>query len=1319
MATLVLGAVGAAIGGGFGGAILGFSGAAIGGFIGSTIGSVVDSWIVGSFAPNQRIEGARLESLRVTSSTEGAAITRIFGRMRVGGNLIWATDFTETTRTERQGGGKGGGGKVTTTEYLYFSSFAVALCEGPIIGIGRIWADGDPLDMTGVTMRIYNGTEDQFPDPLIVAKVGADLAPAYRGVAYVVFDNMPLEDYGNRIPQLTFEIFCPVADADTAEGSVKAVTMIPASGEFAYGTTVVRETVGATTRTPNANAVSGVADFVESLDRMEALAPAVESVSLVVSWFGDDLRCGNMTTKPKVEVAVKTTVPPYRVGNLPRSSYGLVSTSDGKPAFGGTPSDATVVEAIQEMTARGKRVTFYPFVMMDIPLGNTKPDPYSNNAATIGQPKYPWRGRITCSPAAGFVGTVDKTAAAATQVAAFFGNATPAQFTRSGTVVTYTGPGSEWGYRRMILHYANLCAAVGGVDAFLIGSELRGLTQIRDGAGNYPAVAALITLAADVSAILGPSVKVSYAADWSEYFGHQPQDGTNDVFFNLDPLWSNANIDFIGIDNYMPVSDWRDGFNHLDAAIWPSIYDKDYLQANVAGGEGFDWFYASLSDRASQIRTPISDGLGKPWVFRFKDLRAWWTNQHFNRPGGTESVTPTAWVPQSKPFWFTEIGCPAVDRGTNQPNVFVDPKSSESLYPYFSRGYRDDAIQRAYLEAVLGFWNLPANNPTSAVYGDRMVRTEEAAVWTWDARPYPFYPELSDVWSDAANWQLGHWLTGRLGAVSLAALVRALCVRAGFPANRIDVADLYGSIEGYAIAALESPRSSIATLARHFGFDGLESDGNVRFVMRGRVPSLTLTADDMIESDDAKGEMFEMTRQQTTDLPLALKWSMVRSDEDYDSVMVEARRITTDTARTSAESFPIAVPPVEAERRCKRALFEAWVAIEGIVFALPPSRMALDAADVILFDHDGRQTEFRIQQTADEVSRRIDAVRQDRFAYDLPPGRPRPTSILPPATFGPPSVAFMDIPQLKDTIPAYQPYIAGDADPWPGTLAVVRSPTLDGYTLQTLINRRAIMGTLVNPLFPGPTSRFDLGNEILIDIGSGTLASVTDDILFGSANAFAVESSPGLWEILQAGVIELVAPKRYRLKRLLRGQKGTEHRMGSPTPARALIVALDLSVYPIPIADSDVGLAFNWRVGPAPRPITDPAYVAKAFTPAAEGLRPFAPDIFLQPYRRARSTGDFLIQWVRRDRALIADNWDDGEPPMSEATESYDVEILSGAFAVLRTLTSTTPSVLYTAAMQTADFGSLLTVGSTLNVRIFQKSARLGRGAGITKTLFF
>ena len=135
-----------------------------------------------------------------------------------------------------------------------------------------------------------------------------------------------------------------------------------------------------------------------------------------------------------------------------------------------------------------------------------------------------------------------------------------------------------------------------------------GTPPARSAASTYPAVTALQTLAADCRAILGPGTKIGYAADWSEYFGHQPGDGTGDIYFHLDPLWADANINFIGVDNYLPVSDWRDGAGHLDASGgWSGIHDPAYLQSNIEGGEYFDWFYASEADRAAQVRTPIAD----------------------------------------------------------------------------------------------------------------------------------------------------------------------------------------------------------------------------------------------------------------------------------------------------------------------------------------------------------------------------------------------------------------------------------------------------------------------------------------------------------------------------------------------------------------------------------------------------------------------------------------------------------------------------------------------------------------------------------------
>jgi hypothetical protein len=1309
MATLVLGAVGSAIGGSIGGTLLGLSSVAIGGMIGSTIGSVVDNWVVSSLAPTQRIEGARLDSLRITSATEGAVIPRLFGRMRIGGNIIWATDFREEVSTTTQGGGKGSGPKVRSTDYLYYASFAVALCEGEITGIGRIWADGKPMDLSGVTWRWYPGDEAQSPDPFIAAKMGAAQTPAYRGTAYVVFEELNLAPFGNRLPQISFEVFRPLADPDTAEGLVKAVTMIPASGEFSYATTPIKKTTGPSgaSLAENLNAITDTADIVVALDRLQSLAPAVESVSLVVAWFGDDLRAGHCKLRPGVEVTAKTTTPSaWSVNGISRADAFLVSRDpEGRPIYGGTPADFAVVQAIEEMKARGLRVTFYPFILMDVPAGNTQPNPYSANAATLGQPPFPWRGRITCSPAAGFAGSVDKTPAAATQVSALFGTATPANFHLSGTTISWTGPASEWSLRRMILHYAHLCKAAGGVDAFLIGTEMPGLTTIRSGPDSYPAVAAFKTLAADVRAILGAGPKISYAADWSEYFGHQPGDGSGDVFFHLDPLWSDANIDVIGIDNYMPLSDWRDGFGHADASLAPAIYDRAYLQSNIAGGEGFDWFYASPTDRVTQTRTPITDGsAAKPWVFRYKDLRAWWQNPHFNRPGGVESATPTAWVPQSKPIWFTELGCPAIDRGTNQPNVFFDPKSSESFTPHHSRGWRDDAIQRAYLEATYLFWSEANNNPASPIYGAPMVHLPECAAWTWDARPYPFFPGRTDIWTDGPNWRLGHWLTGRLGAVSLAALVRHLCLRAGMPEHLIDVSSLWGAVEGYVISALESPRASISTLARHFGFDAVESEGRIKFLMRGRIACATITTDSMVAPTSAQGDVMELTRAQETELPQALKWQVARADEDYDAAQVEARRITVDTTRIAAEAFPMAIPPEEAERRCRRALMEAWVGRETTLFRLPPSRLALDPCDVILLDHDGRLTEMRLVSIADSDLRSMDAVRQDRAVYDLPPGDARPATLPALTIFSAPDIVILDLPQLREDQPAHRPLIAAHAKPWPGEMAIYRSAGTDGFTLLTTLNTRARMGVLAADLHAGPIALFDRRNALVLDLFSGTLESVTDLALFGGANALAVETGPNQWEVIQAGTAELIAPGRYRLTRLLRGQRGTEGAMRATVPTGARVVVLDAAVASLPISESDLGLPWNWRIGPASRPPSDDSFVATSFTLQGTGLRPFRP-AHLRAARQA--DGAIAFSWIRRSRDLAADSWVLPEVPLGEEVEAYDLELRSTSGTLIRTVAGLDrPAFTYSAQMIAQDLASL---APRFTVRVFQ-IGRLGRG---------
>ena len=156
---------------------------------------------------------------------------------------------------------------------------------------------------------------------------------------------------------------------------------------------------------------------------------------------------------------------------------------------------------------------------------------------------------------------------------------------------------------------------------------------------------------------------------------------------------------------------------------------------------------------------------------------------------------------------------------------------------------------------------------------------------------------------------------------------------------------------------------------------------------------------------------------------------------------------------------------------------------------------------MVTLDHDGRHLPLRLISTADAEARAIEAVRQDREAHDLPPGQARASSLSRAVVFGAPEVALMDLPQLTEDQPAHRPLIAAHAVPWPGEMAVFRSPAMDGFELLTTFGTRARLGTLAADLYAGPTSRFDLGNVLVVDLLTGTLESVTDLTLFGDANA--------------------------------------------------------------------------------------------------------------------------------------------------------------------------------------------------------------------------
>lgn len=1205
MAELVLGKLGAAAGQ----ALLPGSLAFLGETAGRLAGLAIDMQFLSPVA-----QGPRLKAFHLVEGREGAGIPVVYGRCRVGGQLIWAARFKERRDVE---GGKGGP-RVAT--YSYSLSFAVGLCEGEVSRVSRCWANGEPFDLSQATWRLYRGSEDQVCDPLIEAIEGAGAAPAYAGLAYIVFEGMPVDQFGGRLPQLSFEVVRPAASADTRlETVARAVNMIPGSGEFALATEIVRRKIGpGQEAAENLHGAEMKSDFEASLDQLEAELPNVSRVNLVVAWFGDDLRCGECAIRPGVEIAAKSTRPhAWRVAGIGRGDAYVVSSVDGRPSYGGTPSDESVRQAIAMLRARGYHVTLYPFLLMDIPSGNALPA--LDGVGT--QPAFPWRGRIAA--VGGDVGA---------QVAAFFAE-----------------------YRAFILHYADMAVET-GADGLLIGSELPGLTRTK-APGGYPAVSALIDLAADVRGIVGPDCEISYAADWTEYGAHVDGD---DVAFPLDALWAHEAISYVGVDWYPPMADWRDGDAHADAA-WRDGRAKNYLASNIAAGEAFDWYYADADGRLDQDRLPITDGAyGEPWVYRQKDIAGWWGHAHHPRVAGARQTTPTAWTPGMKPVRFVEMGVPAVDKGANQPNVFYDPKSSESALPHFSNGQRDDVVQRRAIETFHAFWSDAGNNPVSSAYAGRMLPADSIALWAWDARPFPAFPLRDDVWSDADNWRLGHWLNGRTGLALLSDVISDVVERAGAEA---DTGGLAGIVTGYVFDGPASARSVLEPLVRAYGVDCTERDGVMVFRMRGDQVA-ELSAGRLVLQDKPSTEI---TRTGLEASMPGVRVAYIASEADHMPGLASAELAATDEIMDVA--LPIAMDEDQA-RQCARDLSEGLrLSRTGMQFAMTADGLVIEPGDAVELDG----VVWRITERSDAATITFRAVRAGAIAAPvLTPALPaQEHEAVPPSE---PDVVIVDAPALPGQEDDLRPIGFAFVSPWPGRIVFEAGATVDQMRVRGEITRACSMGRLVGAMYPHVSGRWQEAS-IWVDVVGGDLASRTEAAVLNGANTALVETGAG-WEAIQYVSAELVGPGKYRLDTLLRGQQGSEAAMAAGAPEGARVMFLTGAETRLDIAGWERGLELVWRAGAA-------LHGADGLWTGAETFGAVAEREWSPAHLRTNWTGgDIEIGWIRRARR-DGDPWIAGEPPLS-MPERYAVRISGPGGA--RSWEVDASHAIYPAAERVADF---------------------------------
>ncbi len=1186
------------------------------------IDKLVKNNMKGSKILNDKIS-TRLEDLSVQTSAYNKVIPLVYGKIRIAGNIIWATDIIESineyTEQYKIGGKFGRTTQQTTIEYTYYANLAVAICRGEIDAIVNIWADTELININSMSHTIYNGTEDQKPDPYIESFTGVGTTPAYRGIAYIVFKRISLGEYGNRVPNFTFEVVRSTKEVEGSDDNigsiVKSIIIIPGSGEFVYDTVIQSKNLGQIVDRKwissgkleqiNNNNNSEKADAVIALDQLQSDFSNLEWASPVVAWYASSLDIEDCYIVPRVEYkydttneAILTEPDEWRVSRWERSNAFPCTFDGNEMRYGGTVNDASLLRFIKEIKSRGMKVMFYPMIF-------------------VNEYNKPWRGRMT--------GTVDK-------VHNFFNRID--------------------GYNDFILHYARLLK--NSVDAFVIGSEMIGLTAITDGNGNFPAVDEFISLAIQVKTIVGSGVKVTYAADWSEY--HH----TNNGWYNLDPLWASNAIDMIGIDAYFPLTEEKQ----------ISITKKDVVDGWTAG-EGYDFYYANGKGTE---KIPLDK------QFAWKNMDWWWSNVHIN-----PDEKQTDWIPQSKKIWFTEYGFPSVDCASNQPNVFYDPKSSESGFPYMSKGHVDFYAQRIAIQATEEKW-------------ENSSMIERMFLWTWDARPYPYYPDNTKLWSDGYAWKCGHWVNGKVGITMIPLLIRQIFRDYGLSTDLLGTINVYRSIDGMVVNTDASIAELMAAIQQMVPMDCVEDDDKICFLSRIKAPVHRIVESELLRNDS--GDLIVAEIPDCCEVPNSVTVGFLDRDRDYESGSVYRIRNGLEHGKSDVVNLPIVMSLQNAEDVADRYLRAGQ--LERIVysFELHLDYIWLTTSDVIELDYHGNIYTLRIINTDIGKNRiKIVACGHDVCLSAIGHDNLDPGKNQLPVKVGKTFLLSYELPAIGDNTnnAAVGLSVYGEKDGWRGSYIYNSYSDEDSFKYVGSSFTESKVGVLVNDISIANPYFVDYQNSMVVSFGdynnSVEFESMSDRMFMSEVNMLFV----GL-ELLQFEKVEVMSGSVYKFSGLIRAMYGTHlsnHLSGSK------VSILDKFIVRHKLDSVFIGMDSIYRT------LTfggkDDNFSDYNCHVSGLALKPMAP---VHANVTKLDNGDLMVSWLRRARGYHG--WKDGvDVPVVESFERYDIDVCRKSGAVVASYKVRDDSkFVYDASA----IGINFTSGEVIYFSIYQLSDAVGRG---------
>jgi hypothetical protein len=615
--------------------------------------------------------------------------------------------------------------------------------------------------------------------------------------------------------------------------------------------------------------------------------------------------------------------------------------------------------------------------------------------------------------------------------------------------------------------------------------------------------------------------------------------------------------------------------------------------------------------------------------------------------------------------------------------------------PWYSTGARSDLVQSRFLSAHYRYWNPaepgldPSRNPVSPVYGGRMIDTANIYPWAWDARPFPQFPANTTAWSDGDNWRTGHWLTGRLGGCPVDDLLSAICADYGIA---LDFAQADGFVEGYVISEPVSARQAIEPLLALFNI-GYAEDGDMRgFLGDAYAPLTEISLADAVEEGEAP--LVERSRAQASELPRQLEIAHSGVFSGFEAGRTASRRIEAGGDRSVTIDVPACLSADVAAGAAEARLRDFWIGRDTLRFSLAQKHLKLSVGDQIEFPAGEPSGIWRIERIEDGLARRLNLRAVATYPDQAPLDSGNGIAPVELPKFGAPVFEVMNLP-TGPADPQPRVHIAVAALPWARRYGVWTSPADFGFALRDVVSKPAILGELLAPLSPGPLGRWDTANEISVRLILGDLSALPDLLVLNGGNAAAICAANGEWEILQFADAELQSDGSWKMRRLLRGQIGTDPAMQAGAETGGPFVLFDGAVARIGLSEAEIGLTLNWRAGPASVPATGPDTTEVSHAHVALQLRPLSP-VHLRAERG--SSGDIAISWMRRSR-IDADNWDAPETPLGEASERYRLDVLDVSGGILRTIETTAPAATYTVADQIADFGGS---PSELSVAVFQ-----------------